>query len=206
MSRTLVLGLALLAAAGCTTPEGRTEERRDFDMRAIIPAQARFDVAVLGPNDQLEIRVFREPDMSGKFRVAQEGTIEFPLIGTVTVAGKTTSEVEQIIAGKLRDGKFLAAPAVTVVLESANSQKVFILGQVAKPGVFPFEANMTIIQLVSLAGGFTQRASRNAATVIRIVEGKEVRIQVPVDDIAQGRAVNFQMLPGDIVNVPEGWL
>jgi protein involved in polysaccharide export with SLBB domain len=84
-----------------------------------------------------------------------------------------------------------------------NSKKIFVLGQVSKPGTFPFEGKMNIIQAVTLAGGFTNMARKNSVIVTRVEDGIERRIRVPVDRISEGLMPNFQLQPEDIVYVPE---
>jgi protein involved in polysaccharide export with SLBB domain len=84
-----------------------------------------------------------------------------------------------------------------------NSKKVFVFGEVQKPGTFVFEEGMTIVQAVTLAGGFTKSASQNSTSVTRRVNGQEVKVKVSVQDIALGKASNFALEPGDIVYVPE---
>jgi polysaccharide export outer membrane protein len=84
-----------------------------------------------------------------------------------------------------------------------NSKKVFVFGEVQKPGTFTFEDGMSIVQAVTLAGGFTKTAAQNSTSVTRRVQGQEVKVRVNVQDIALGKAPNFTLEPGDIVFVPE---
>ena len=86
-----------------------------------------------------------------------------------------------------------------------NSKKIFVFGEVQKPGTFPYEDGMSIIQAVTLAGGFTKTAAKNNSNVTRIVDGQEQKIRVPVEDIGVGKEPNFQLQPGDIVFVPESF-
>jgi polysaccharide export outer membrane protein len=94
---------------------------------------------------------------------------------------------------------------VSVLIREYNSKKVFVFGEVQKPGTFPFEDNMSIVQAITLAGGFTKQASKNSASVTRLVNGHEEKIRVPVEDIGTGRERNFLLEPGDIVFVPESF-
>jgi len=185
---------------------GGGEGRKVLSKADLIPEGIDPTRVTLGPSDLLEIRVYQEPEMSGKYRISQEGSIEFPLVGTVKVAGLTTSQLERAIRDQLEKGGFLHDASVTCVLLDGSSQKVFILGQVAKPNAYLFEAGMTIVQLVSMAGGFTANAARNSTTVTRLVDGREMRIVVPVEDISLGRAANFVLIPNDIVYIPDSWM
>ncbi len=157
----------------------------------------------LGPGDLFEIRVFGEKELSNKHRVSSDGTIDFPLIGTVVVAGKTPSEVAKTIETMLVEGGFLKRPQVSILVEAYTSKKVSVFGQVKKPGTLAFRDGMSVVEAISDAGGFTSMAKTNDTTVIRIVDGVKKRFKVPVELIGQGRAPNFVLRPGDIVFVPE---
>ena len=158
----------------------------------------------LGTGDLLEIRVFQEQELSGQYRISPEGTIDFPLCGKVEVAGETASRAADLLKACLGKG-FLKNPQVSVLIREFNSKKVFVFGEVQKPGTFPFEDNMSVIQAITLAGGFTKVASKNNTNVTRIVDGQERKIRVPVEDIGVGRERNFALRPGDIVFVPESF-
>ena len=141
-------------------------------------------------------------DLSGPYRVAPGGTIDFPLCGKVQVQGLNTSATSDALTRCLGE-KYLKHPQVTVLLREYNSKKIFVFGEVQKPGTFPYEEDMSIIQAITMAGGFTKIASKNDIAVTRQVEGKETKIRVPVADIGTGREKNFRLQPGDIVFVPE---
>lgn len=157
---------------------------------------------ILGPGDIVSVRVFREPDLSGKYRIPDQGPNEFPLIGGISMAGKTPQEVQSELTQKLGDG-FLVDPQVTVFVEERNSQRVHVLGQVQKPGTFAYNPSMTVIEAITLAGGFSDLASRNSVKISRTVDGKETVIKVQAGSISSGSARNVRLLPGDIVYVPE---
>lgn len=158
----------------------------------------------LGSGDMLEVRVFQEADLSGMFRVSAEGTIVYPLCGKVMLAGLTASAAGDALTDCLKGG-YLKKPQVTVLVREYTSKKVFVFGEVNKPGTFPWEDNMSIIQVITLAGGFTKQASRNATNVTRLVNGAETKMKVPVEEIGIGREKNFVMQPGDIIFVPESF-
>jgi len=156
----------------------------------------------LGPGDLIDVRVFEEPDLSGPYRVATGGTIDFPLCGKVRVQGLNTSMTSDLLTKCLGE-KYLKHPQVSVLLREYNSKKIFVFGEVQKPGTFPYEEDMSIIQAITMAGGFTKVASKNDIGVTRTVDGKETKIRVPVADIGSGREKNFKLQPGDIVFIPE---
>ena len=117
----------------------------------MVPAPAH----TLGPGDVVEIKVYREPDLAGIYRVSNDGVIDFPLIGDVKLLAQRPEQVEDDIRGRLAAG-FLVEPKVTVFVKERNSQKIHVLGQVNKPGSFNYETGMTVIQAVTNAGGFHQ--------------------------------------------------
>jgi polysaccharide export outer membrane protein len=147
--------------------------------------------------------VYGEPELTAKYRVGPDGKISFPFCGSLHVDTKTSSEVAELLTGCLQ--KTLKDPQVSVLeLEVGSRKKITVFGLVQKPGTFPYEDRMSIVQAVALAGGFAQFAGQNSATVTRVTEqGEEVKFQVPVKDIGTGAAPNFYLLPGDIVFVPE---
>jgi polysaccharide export outer membrane protein len=196
----LVGVVATLAGAGCTPPPTpyvppAAEER----------AAERVEAARLGPGDVFEVRVYGEKELSGTHRVAPDGTISVPLVGTVDVIGLTPAEVGAKLEERFRDG-YLREPNVTVFVKEYNSKRVFVLGSVLKPGTFPYEENMSIIQAITLAGGFKDLADPNGTVVTRAADGEDRRYIVPVEKITRGEHTNFVLRPGDIVFVPEGIL
>ena len=158
--------------------------------------------STLGPGDVFEVKVFQEKDLSGVYRVSSAGKINFPLIGYVDVAGLTPSEVANKLAALL-EKDYLRNPQVDVFVKEYNSKKIYVFGQVKKPGTFKYENGMTIVQAITLAGGFTPLAAPNKTSVTRILDGKEVRFTLAVEKIGEGAAKNFPLLPGDIIFVPE---
>jgi len=192
----IVLAAAICAGCGAHSPY-------DPDLAELVKASVA--AAALGPGDVVEVRVYREQELSGLFQVSPDGTIDYPLLGTRRVDGLTSSQLASQIRDGLRDG-YLKEPYVTVTVKEFLSKRVYVLGQVEKPGTFRFEDGMNVIQVITLAGGITKSARPNSTVVTRVEGGKETRLVVPVKDISEGRARNFQLRPGDIVFVPESIL
>jgi polysaccharide export outer membrane protein len=167
------------------------------------PSDAPLPVTDLGPGDVFEVRVWGEEDLSGAYRVASDGSINFPLVGRVEVGGMTASRVSDVLSEGLR--KYIKDPSVSVFVKEYQSKKVYVYGKVQRAGTFPYEQGMNIIQAITLAGGFGPMANQDTAFVTRIVVGQEQRIKVSVKDIGEGKASNFQLEPGDIVYVEESW-
>jgi polysaccharide export outer membrane protein len=191
--------LACLACVGPKTTSGRLRPEQ------LPPQDAKVRANTLAANDLLEVRVYQEADLSGVYRVSPEGQIHFPLCGQVTVGGMTAEEASDAITACLKKD-FLRRPQVSVLVKEFNSKKVFVFGEVQKPGAYAFEEGMTIIHAVSNAGGFTKTASKNSVNVTRVVDGQEVKVPVKVEDIVVGREKNFALRPGDIIFVPESFL
>jgi len=146
--------------------------------------------------------VFGEENLSGSWQVATDGTIDYPFIGKVVVQGKLPNAVAAELKTRLADG-YLRNPQVDVFLKEARSKKVSVLGQVKQPGTFPYVDNMSIVEAITRAGGFTAMARKNSVRVTRAQEGKTQTIIVAVEDIGSGKAPNFLLRPGDVVFVSE---
>jgi polysaccharide export outer membrane protein len=170
-----------------------------------IKESDRIDAVTVGPGDVFEVRVFREKDLSGVFRVGADGTIRFPLVGKTTVTNLTAEGISDRIRGKLQE-RFLKDPHVVVFVREFNSKKVAVLGQVGKPGNFPYAQGMNVVQAIAMAGGIGPLARGDRTVVTRIVKGTETRIIVPIHEISKGRRPNVILKPGDIVYVPESIL
>jgi polysaccharide export outer membrane protein len=156
----------------------------------------------LGVGDSFEVRVFGEPDLTGLYKVGAEGNITFPLIGVVHVAGLEPQAAAKQIADQLRQG-IMRDPQVTVLIKDQMSKKIYVLGQVGHPGTFNYTPSMSVVEAITVAGGFTPLAAKNDTTVTRHEAGKKTTLKVPVADIGEGRARNVYLQPGDIISVPE---
>jgi polysaccharide export outer membrane protein len=200
-SRRSTLPLILAAAVAVSGCARRAATSLPVDPAADSVALAG-GASTLGPGDVIEVRVYREQEISGVYQVGSEGDVVFPLCQRVVVGGLAANAAadkfrECLAAGFMRD------PQVTVLVREYNSKKVFVFGEVQKPGTFIFQDGMSVVQAVTLAGGFTKTASRNSTSVTRRIRGQEVKVKVNVQDIALGKAPNFTLEPGDIVYVPE---
>jgi polysaccharide export outer membrane protein len=190
-----LLAVALLCA-------GLACARRNPVPDAPIQAVELLPEERLGIDDVFEVRVLGEKDLSDLYRVAADGTIDYPFVGRVPVAGMRSGEVQELIATKLADG-YLKKPQVSVMVKEWNSRKVSVIGQVQKPGSVAYFTNMTIVDAIAAAGGFTGIASKNSVTLRREAKGSVQSMNYPVADISEGRAPNVVLRPGDIVVVEE---
>jgi len=160
----------------------------------------------LSPNDLLDFRVFQEPELDGVIRVSGDGTAIFPLIGSVAVGGKTISEATEIIRTRYRDG-YLVYPQVSLTVRT-YAQKLFtVLGQVQKPGSYDMKGSdeITLLQAIGMAGGYTKIANPGNVTVKRLVQGgSEQVIKVDAKRMARGGTQStFYIRPGDVITVAE---
>lgn len=161
----------------------------------------------IGPENVLQIDVYygRDRELSRKVRVSSRGRINFPLLGEVEAAGITVAELEQRLT-ELLDRDYLVNPQVSVFIEKYST--VSILGQVKEPGSFEIKGRLSLIELISLAGGFTKIASTNDVRIIRTTsDGTKSTIRVRANDIInRGREEDdIPLEPGDIVTVPESF-
>ena len=187
----LTAGLAGLA--GCPGNATTAVEERPSPS---LPAADSLEVG-----DAIEVKVFGEPDLGGSFRVRSDGTVNLPLVGSVVVRGLTPEQASETLTAAYAKG-YLKDPQVTVTATNLASKRFYVWGAVNSPGVFGYEPDLNILRAVMMAGGFAQGASKNSVVVTRNIKGAEVRTEVPVDDIGQGKARNFKVLPGDIIYVP----
>ncbi len=156
----------------------------------------------VGIDDTFDVRVYGEGELSGVFRVATDGTVDYPLAGRLVVAGLRTGEIQELLVNKLKD-RYLKDPQVIVTIKERNSQKISVLGQVARPGQVGYVPNMTIVDAIASAGGFTGIAAKNSVNLRRQVAGKIQTHVSPVADISEGRSPNVMVLPGDVLVVDE---
>jgi polysaccharide export outer membrane protein len=156
----------------------------------------------LGIDDVFEVRVFAEPDLSGTYRVAADGTIDYPFVGRISVIGMRSGDIQELIARKL-EGGYLKNPQVSLMVKEWNSRKVSVIGQVQHPGSVAYFPNMTVVDAIAAAGGFTGIASKNSVSLRRETKGSVESRNCPVADISEGRAPNIVLRPGDILVVEE---
>jgi protein involved in polysaccharide export with SLBB domain len=194
----IAFGIGAVAAApfGCAHHQEVSEP----------PLAARSDNMLaddqVGVDDMFEVRVYGESELSGVYRVAVDGTIDFPLAGRVPVLGLRTGQIQQRLADRLRDG-YLKNPQVTVLMKEWNSRKISVLGQVQKPGSVVYYPHMTIVDAIAQAGGFTGIAAKNSVSLRREAGGKVESHIYRVADITEGRSSNVLVLPGDVLVVEE---
>ena len=158
---------------------------------------------VLGPGDIVRVTVFQNPDLTTEARVSEKGTLTFPLLGAVSVGGKSTSAAETEIATRLRDGGFVRQPQVNVLPIQIRGNQVSVLGQVNRPGRFPLEtANLRLSDMIAIAGGISG-AGADIVIFVGVRNGKQVRreIDLPLLFLSGDTSNDIVMAAGDIVYV-----
>lgn len=157
---------------------------------------------VIGPEDVLEVVFWREKDLSGQVMVRPDGMVSLPLINDVQAAGLTPEQFRQKLLTAA--GRYVENPSAAVIVRTINSRKVYITGEVGKPGAYPLGGPMTVVQLITLAGSFNEYADSKNIAVVRLESGKSVRYKFNYKDYARGKnpQQDIQLKPGDTVIVP----
>jgi len=153
----------------------------------------------------LEIIVFQEDDLKSELRVSNEGTIVFPLIGTVAVGGMTPQEAAQTIKARLSRG-YLINPQVSVTVTEFSKRRFTVLGEVQKPGSYemPDQQDVTVLQAIGIAGGYTRIANPSRVILMRRIDGAEQTFHLNAAQMANGDAESaFKVVPGDVITVAQ---
>jgi polysaccharide export outer membrane protein len=159
------------------------------------------DSYIIGASDNISVTVFKEPTLSSSLLVRPDGMISMPLLGDVKAAGKTTTQLADDITARLK--KYVQDPNVTVVLGQVNSKKIYLLGEVSKPGPVEMTPGMTFLQAIATAGGLTQFANSKRIYILRIDGGKERKIPMQYKRALKGDiSLNLDLNPGDTIVVP----
>jgi polysaccharide biosynthesis/export protein len=156
----------------------------------------------IGPQDVLRIDVWKEGEISRAVPVRPDGKISLPLLNDVQAAGLTAMELANNITEGLK--KFITSPQVTVSVTEINSRRVYVTGEVTRPGAFPLLPNMTVLQAVTSGGGFTQFARTKNIYVLRNEGGKQTKYPFNYNDVVKGKRPeeNITLQPGDTIVVP----
>ena len=196
-----IKALVVLGVIGLT---GCSELPKEVLEQASKPVPKDF---LLGPEDVLEVAVWRNQDLSRTVVIRPDGMISLPLIGDVHASGSTAAQVADRIAKRLME--FKENPSVSVSVKDVNSYFIYVTGEVTRPGKYPLRSYATVLQGVSLAGGFTPFASKNKMVVVRTVKGsngeeRQIRIPARYDDLVKGDGPigNFTLISGDTIVVP----
>jgi protein involved in polysaccharide export with SLBB domain len=193
----IFLVVVVWIASGCATHPSTQSELPTItalpsDSSQILGAAHSHQIET---GDLLEISVYENDDLQTEVRVPDDGHIPFPLLGNLMVSGMTVLELDSLITQDLGE-KYIYDPLVTVVIKEYRQRTIYVTGEVKKPGGYPFDPGLTVRKAISLAGGFTDKASRGKITITRIVNGREFTISSELDD---------PILEEDIITVPRSF-
>lgn len=193
-------------------PKSRADEpaqREDAASAAASPDEVSgvSSESVLQVGDEIDIQVYREPELSGTFKISAAGEIRHSLAGSIPMAGKTVEEAEAFFTRKLAKD-YLVDPRVIVKLLSTQSSQIVLMGEVEKPGVYPlpFGETMTLLQAIAGAGGFTELASPDRVRIVRrMPDGHQTTLKIRVSDLlgGKGKQRDISLEPNDVIMVPE---
>jgi len=155
---------------------------------------------IIGVEDELQISVWREPELSTSVVVRPDGMITLPLINDVKAVGLKTEELQNVLMDKLKN--FVNEPQVTVIVRSIRSRKVYLVGEVGHQGTFTINGDMTALELLAAAGGVGPFAKADAIYILREQNGKKIRIPFHYKKAVAGKSENVTLQPGDVVVVP----
>jgi polysaccharide export outer membrane protein len=156
----------------------------------------------IGPQDMVQIDVWKEPEITRTIPVRPDGKVSLPLLNDVQAAGLTAMQ----LAGVIREGltKYLTNPQVTVTVTTINSRRVFLTGELSRTGALPLLPNMTVLQALSSAGGFTPFARMKDIYILRVENGKQTKYPFHYKDVVKGKRPeeNILLQPNDVIVVP----
>jgi polysaccharide export outer membrane protein len=154
------------------------------------------------PGDVLAVAVWKEPDLQGPVLVRPDGTFSFPLAGQLDARGRSVLELQQMLTDKLK--KYISDPVVTVSISEVKGNKVYVLGQVNKPGEFIVNPRVDVMQALSMAGGTTAYAALGDIVILRRTESGQQSLPFHYAEVARGRNLqqNIMLQAGDVVVVP----
>jgi len=169
---------------------------------------ANTPLYLIGAGDTLNIFIWGNPDLSGAFTVRPDGRLTTPLVEDVVASGKTPSELARSMEQRL--SRYIKNPVVTVTVTGfvgRHNEQIRVVGEVTTPLTLPYRENITVLDVVIAAGGLTEFAAGNRATIARTINGKRQKINVKLTDLVThgDLSANIRMYPGDVLFVPEAW-
>lgn len=201
----VLLMIVCIGIQAQSTPSGQTPASTPAKDKsgASSPAAHSDGSYVIGANDVLAINVWKEPDVSRSVPVRSDGKISLPLVGELTASGQTPLQLEQEIAKRLQS--YISEPEVTVIVTDSKSQKINILGMVARPGAYLLTSSTTVLDAIAMAGGFKDFAKQKAVYVLRKgPDGAEQRLPFNYKEVIKGKnpEQNIRLQAGDTVVIP----
>lgn len=189
-------GVSLLAQAPApaATPTPQTQEAPAQDTSSVAPR------AKLGVGDMIEVSVFGVPDLNTRARIGNSGDVYLPLIDYVHIADLSVDEAQEVVEKRLSDGGFVRNPHVSILVSESASQSATLVGEVAKPGTYTILGERRLYDVISAAGGLTEKAGRSVTIIHRSTPDQKVELHLP-SNLAEDTQSNIQIQPGDTVIV-----
>lgn len=171
-------------------------------MSGVAGAQAAEEGYTVKPGDVLAVSVWKEPDLQGQILIRPDGGFSFPLVGEVDARGKTVNDLQQTVRERL--SRYISEPVVTVAVQEVKGNKVYVIGQVNKPGEFVVNPSVNVMQALSMAGGTTPFADLNGIMILRRAGDGQQALAFKYSDVIKGRNLtqNIPLESGDVVVVP----
>ncbi len=191
--RTVLVGIVSVVFSGCVARSGGEAPK----------LRAATQNTTLGPGDIFRMEIVGEQELPKEFQVAADGTVSFPYIQDLHVQGLEPQDVAKLVRKALIEQKILTDPSVVVSVIEYRSKTVTVLGQVQKPGTFPLSPGMTLLQALSMSGGFTSIAQKSRVSLSRANQGKAVTVIVNVESIYTGSEQDIFLQSGDRIYVHE---
>ncbi|MDN3652430.1 polysaccharide export protein [Thalassotalea ponticola] len=195
---------ALLVIFGCSN-------NQELPSATIYPAKTESPDSynyLIGPGDQLNIFVWRNPEVSGSFVVRPDGMITTSLVEDIPASGKTPTQLARAIEERL--SIYLREPIVTVTVNNfvgPYNEQIRVIGEAAQPRAVSYGKNMTLLDVMIAVGGLTEFADGNQAVLVRIEDGQQNQYKLAIEDLIKAGDIsaNVDVLPGDIIVIPEAW-
>jgi len=159
--------------------------------------------STIGPDDIFRMQIVGEKDLPDEYQVSSDGSVDLPYIHRVQAAGLEPQQLAKTIRERLIAERILKDPSVIVAIKEYRSKKITVLGQVQKPGSFSFSSGMTLLQAVSLAGGFTSIAKTDRVNLTRRTKTGSKTVALSIDSITEGRSPDIALQAGDAIYVGE---
>ena len=198
------MGSELSAQVDSSVPSSQARTEQQSQQLADKTSLIVTENYIIGPEDVLEITVWRNVDLSKVVTVRPDGKVSLPLIGDVEAVGRSAGQLAELIAARLKEYK--ENPQVSIVVQQVNSYAIYVMGEITRPGKFPLKSKTTLLQAITLAGGFTPNAARNKLVVFRFGDKgqKDIKIKASYDDIIlrDSSLQNIELKPGDTIVVP----
>ena len=193
LSRRALLVLPLSALWAC----GASNDNRRLNLAA--PTEK----STVGPGDVFTMEIVGEKELPWEYQVASDGSVDLPFLHTVQVAGLEPQEIARLVRKLLMEKQVLTDPSVVLQIKEYNSRRVTIMGQVAKPGTFPYTTGLTLIQALSQAGGLTGIANLDRVNLTRRTAGGSRTVVISIGTIMEGRSADIPLQSGDRIFVHE---